>query len=97
MDLTLQKNEPKVSPPFFDAVLVDILSQLLGETEEKDSMSQTQWMSSVKQNFEDITSCCIHALTSYTQDMHKIKPAKRQYRWVMESRRSAINYGVTGY
>lgn len=37
MDLTLQKNEPKVNPSFFEVVLVDILSPLLGKTEEKDS------------------------------------------------------------
>lgn len=37
MDLILQNNEPKVNPSFFEVVLVDIVSQLLGKTEEKDS------------------------------------------------------------
>ena len=35
MDLALQNNEPKVNPSFFEVVLVDIVSQLLGKTGER--------------------------------------------------------------
>lgn len=76
MDLTLQKNEPKVNPSFFEVVLVDILSQLLGETEEKDSepevvniFSETEF----RRHYKLLYTCIYN---SYTQDIHKIKPAK---------------------
>lgn len=76
MDLTLLKNEPKVNPSFFEVVLVDILSQLLGETEEKDSepevvniFSETEF----RRHYKLLYTCIYN---SYTQDMHKIKPAK---------------------